>query len=453
MMTSPLPIHILTVLSPFSLMFSAPTWKKAQLLCVGAILCQGARRISRILCVMGMAHDKRFEKYHRFLNRDQWNPLFGAQILLGLLISLIPSGCPLLFVLDETIERRRGKNIKAKGCYRDAVRSTHSHVVTCFGLKWLPMCLIVHLPWSKRCWALPFLTFLQYSKGYDKERKHHHRTTLDYAKIGVRFIKSWVGKRAWILLGDGGFACVELVNACLLNGGHLISRLRLDARLYEEPIDPKPGQKGRKPKKGKAIASFKTMREDEALNWTDVEINWYGGQKKTLSYISGVSLMYKPKHNLPKIRWVLVKDPEGVLLTIPLFSSDINQEPCAIIEAFVKRFSIEILFEESRAHLGMETQRQWSDQAIIRSTPLIFALFSIVCLIAIKLWSTELFSVHSTAWYKKHEDEATFSDVIAYVRRYGWASRYLIDSSKKEEMIKLKRVDFDGLIKQLISSA
>jgi hypothetical protein len=101
----------------------------------------------------------------------------------------------------------------------------------------------------------------------------------------------------------------------------------------------------------------------------------------------------------------------------------------------------------------METQRQWSDQAIIRSTPLIFALFSIVCLIAVQLLSTELFSVHSTAWYKKNNNEATFSDVIAYVRRYCWAGRYLVNSPKNDEFIKLKRVDFDGMIKQLASSA
>ena len=244
-----------------------------------------------------------------------------------------------------------------------------------------------------------------------------------------------------------------MLERILSNGGNLISRLRLDARLYEDPIDRQPGQKGRKSKKGKPIASFKKMKDDDALTWIDAEVNWYGGEKKKICYLSGVNLLYKPKQDLPQIRWVLVKDPDGVLTTIPLFSSDINQEPISIVEAFVNRFSIEILFEESRAHLGMETQRQWSNQAIIRSTPLIFAMFSIVCLIALNLLSTETFSVHSTAWHKKNNDEATFSDVIAYVRRYCWAGRYLINSQKNDELIKLKRADFDGMIKQLASSA
>jgi hypothetical protein len=142
------------------------------------------------------------------------------------------------------------------------------------------MCLIIQLPWCKRPWALPFLTFLQYSKSYDKERKHHHRTTLDYAKVGVRFIKQWIGKRTWTLLGDGGFACVELVNACLSNGGNLISRLRLDARLYENPPEPEPGKKGRKPKKGTPIASFKTMRHDETLPGWTLKSTGMGQRKK-----------------------------------------------------------------------------------------------------------------------------------------------------------------------------
>jgi hypothetical protein len=379
--------------------------------------------------------------------------LQGARILFGLIVTLIPSDVPLLIVLDETIERRRGKKIKAKGCYRDAVRSTHDHVITCFGLKWLPLCLIVSLPWCKRSWALPFLTFLQYSKTYDEKRGHRHRTTLDYAKIAARIVGQWAGKRPWLFVADGGFARVELINDCKANNGHLISRLRMDAHLYEEPEEAVPGKKGRKALKGKRISSFKTMLDDKNLVWQEAEVNWYSGQKKTIQYLTGVNRMYKPTHTLPEVRWVLVKDPEGLLPSIPLFSSNLDHDPTDIIETFVKRFSIEILFEEARAHLGMETQRQWSDKAILRSTPLIFSLFSIVCLIALELRKTVAFSVLSSAWYAKANDEATFSDIIAYVRRYCWAERYLFNSPKKNETIQLKVSDFEIMLRQLASSA
>jgi hypothetical protein len=130
-----LPCGIAIVLNTFSALFTLPTWKHVQVLLTGAILCQGDRRVSSILRVMGLSQEKRFEKYHRVFNRAKWNGMTGAKILLGLLLQLLPAALPILIVVDDTIERRRGKKIKAKGCYRDAVRSTEKVVVKCFGLK------------------------------------------------------------------------------------------------------------------------------------------------------------------------------------------------------------------------------------------------------------------------------------------------------------------------------
>lgn len=448
-----LPPIIVTILSPFLQMFSAPTWKKAKILCVGAILCQGAHRITSILRIMGLSQERRFEQYHRFLNRDKWDPLLGAKILLGLLVvHLLPPGWPLLFILDDTIERRRGKKIKAKGCYRDAVRSTNQHVITCFGLKWLPICLLLPLPWSNRPWALPFLVFLQHPKKYNEERKHKHRTSIDYAKIGIHFISHWLPKKLWTLLGDGGFACLELIEACIKRGGNLIARLRLDSRLYAFPIPQVSGKRGRKPIKGKRIPSFKSMLINETQEWTDLEVNWYGGKKKSIQYVSGINLMYKPNHKPVPIRWVLLRDREGKIQPAPIFSSHIQQDVQSIIEQFVYRFSIEVTFEEVRAHLGVETQRQWSDKAIARSTPLLMGLFSLICLIAYMLKDTVHFFPRSASWYPKNPDEATFSDIIAYVRRYCWASKYFVNSQKNDDMIKLNVLDFETIVSQLAYS-
>jgi hypothetical protein len=270
--------------------------------------------------------------------------------------------------------------------------------------------------------------------------------------LGIRFISRWIGKRPWVLLGDGGFASIDLVQACQKQGGHLISRLRLDARLYSKPNEFTRKSRGRKAMKGERIETFKSMLENKELVWQEAEVQWYGGQIKKIQYLSGVDLMYKAGKGTAQIRWVFVKDPEGILPPVPLFSSAAHHDPIFIIETFVLRFGIEVLFEESRAHLGMETQRQWSEKAIIRSTPLIFGLFSIVCLIALKLRETIVFSIQSSAWYSKDPDEATFSDVIAYVRRYCWASRYLVNSSFEGDMIKLEVNDFDFLIERLATS-
>jgi hypothetical protein len=139
------------------------------------------------------------------------------------------------------------------------------------------------------------------------------------------------------------------------------------------------------------------MLGDSSLIWQRAEVLWYGGVMKIIEHLSGCDLMYKVGHKTVLIRWVLVRDLEGKLPPAPLFSTNINHKPEFIVETFVLRFSIEILFEESRAHLGIETQRQWSDKAIVRSAPLLFGLFSLICLIALKLRETVAFSVQSSA--------------------------------------------------------
>ena len=183
-----LPCGIAIVLNTFSALFTLPTWKHVQVLLTGAILCQGDRRVSSILRVMGLSQEKRFEKYHRVFNRAKWNGMTGAKILLGLLLQLLPASLPILIVVDDTIERRRGKKIKAKGCYRDAVRSTEKVVVKCFGLKWVCLMLIVSLPWCQRPWALPFMTILAPSKKSNEARGRAHKTSIDWTMIAVRAI-------------------------------------------------------------------------------------------------------------------------------------------------------------------------------------------------------------------------------------------------------------------------
>ena len=117
-------------------------------------------------------------------------------------------------LVDETIERRKGNKIKAKGVYRDAVRSSKSVVIKCFGLKWICMMLIVPLPWSKRPWALPFLTVLAPSKKANENAGRRHKTAIAWATQMVLMVSKWLGQRSWILVGDGAYACVNFALGC-----------------------------------------------------------------------------------------------------------------------------------------------------------------------------------------------------------------------------------------------
>ena len=402
-----LPTSILLVILPFAPLFTRPTWEHLQVLLTGTLLCQGPRTVAAALRVMGLGQEKRFEQYHRVLNRARWSGLHGAQILLGRLIKLIPPSWLVIIAIDETLERRKGERIAAKGVYRDAVRSTQRKVVTCLGLQWICMALIVPLPWSRRAWALPFLTLLAPSERADQVAGKPHRTVVGWTIVMLRLVSRWRQRRPWILIGDGSYACVLLAWECLTAQATLISRLRLDARLFAFPQPVPPGRRGPKPKKGQALAKLATRVQAALEQGEEVSVDWYQGTK-VLRVLSGVCLWHTPGLPPLPVRWVLVVDPAGKLAPQAFFTTGLTMSPQCVVELFVLRWSIEVTFEEVRRHLGVETQRQWSALAIARTTPLLLALFSLVCLIVHRLRDCWPFLPRSTAWYLK--SQATFSD-------------------------------------------
>lgn len=437
--------EILTVLAAFASEFSSPTWKNIQVLLVGAILCRGPRRISNILRVMGLSSLSNFSNYHRVLSRAKWNGLALAKILLGLLIKLVPESYPLLVAVDETLERRRGKKIKAKGLYRDAVRSSQSHIVTSFGLKWECMMLIVQLPWCKRPWALPFLTLLAPSKKSNERAGRRHKTSLDWTCQMVKLISRWL-KRPWILVGDGAYACMDLAAVCIKHSVALISRLRLDAQLFQFPVYEK--KKGRKPVKGKRI-QLKELLLDLKQTWHTGVVNWYGGEKKTVEYLTFTCLWYHAGMIPVPLRIVLVKTPNGKSEAETFFSTQVDLEPLQIINYFVLRWNIEVTFEEARAHLGVETQRQWSDKAIARTTPLLMGLYSFITLVALTMNQIKpLACMEVAAWYPK-KGELTFSDILTQVRREVWFQKNFSKSENELDLHIYADQTINSLIYQL----
>jgi len=184
-----------------------------------------------------------------------------------------------------------------------------------------------------------------------------------------------------------------------------------------------PGKRGPKPQKGERIPKLKDRVDDPEQDWQEADVKWYGGVTKHIRFLTGVCLWHTPGQKPVPVRWVLVVDPDGKCDPEAFFSTDTQLAPIQIVEYFVLRWGVEVTFEESRRHLGVETQRQWTDKAIARSTPALMGLFSIVCLIALRLISKgkELIP-QTTAWYQKQE--VTFSDVLTFVRRHIWSSRY-----------------------------
>jgi DDE superfamily endonuclease len=441
-----LPPEMIVLLAPFAQLFSERVWGHAQVLVLGAILAPSKRTVSSCLRVMGLAWEAHFTNYHRVLNRATWSALQAGQILLGLLIRvLVPPGATIVFGADDTVERRRGRQIKAKGCYRDAVRSSRKHVVKCFGLKWVSMMLLVPVPWSQRVWALPFLTVLCWPPKSRHQRRH--KTSGDWVRQMMKQTRRWLPGRLLVLVVDGGFAAVALARACVASHVTMVSRLRLDAALYHPPLLPPPGQRGRRPTKGARQRSLKIWAARSDTPWQETTVDWYRGERKRLCVFSRTALWYTPGLTPVAIRFVLVRDPQGKLSDAAFFCTSLHATPEQILHWVVMRWSVEVTFEEARAHLGLETQRQWADQAIARATPVLLGLFSLVTVLAWRFCPSGHLPVEVSAWY--HKPEATFADCLAVVRQRIWRARYLVNSAPQADCVQLPRAVFDLLLTDL----
>lgn len=428
-----LPNEVLQVLLPFAQAFDYRIWDLVQILVIGAILTPGKRTVSAVLRTLGLAHEAQYQNYHRVLNRAQWSGVVVSQILLGLLVTtLLAADARLIFGVDETLERRKGEQIKAKGVFRDPVRSSKTYPVYAYGLRWVSMMLLVAVPWSQRVWALPFLTVLAPSEATNRRNGRRHKTSIDWIMQMISVVYRCYRQRQMVLVTDGGLAAIKLGLRCRKLGVTYVSRLRLDAALYAPPVESPKGKRGPKAKKGAQQPSLATRALDPKTPWTNLDLAWYGGKAKTLEIVTGTNLWYTSGfHPLP-IRWVLVRDPDGKFATTAFFCTELDADPNQILTWFILRWSLEVTFQEVRTHLGVETQRQWSDLAIARTTPALLGLFSLTTLLAHTLALHQPIPIRTASWYAK--DEPTFSDVLAFVRHFLWSHMQLALSTPKSTL-------------------
>lgn len=450
-----LPDAIIPILEPFSTLFDRRTWMKAQVLLVGTILTPGKRTVTSALRAVGLSDERAFANYHHVLNRAVWSSLELSQELLYLLILYFGTkDAPLVFGMDETVERRRGKRISAKGIYRDAVRSSKSHFVKTSGLRWISLMYLARIPWASRTWALPVLTVLAPSERYYQRLGRTPKKLTERARQLIILLRRWLPHQTLVMVADSSYAVLELLHFCqsMAHPVTFITRLRLDAALFE-PAPPRlPGQMGRPRLKGERLPTLRQLLSAPKTVWTEVVVNWYDGTTRTLNIASNSSTWYHSGMPPVPIRWVLIRDPSGEFQPQALLCTEISVEPVQIIEWFVLRWQLEVTFQEARAHLGVETQRQWSDLAIARTTPALFGLFSWVTLAAHLQQESLNKPVRSAAWYAK--SLPTFADAIAMVRKALWpASATFHTSGSEPEMLKVPLSLFNRLIDTLCYAA
>ena len=406
---------------PFRCHFTAAVRRHGLVLVGGALLAPGRRTVAAALRVMGFAEAAGFAAYHRVLSHGHWCSRALAQRLLLLLLvaAFVPHG-PVVVGLDDTIERRRGKRINAKGIYRDPVRSSRGHFVKASGLRWLCVMLLAPVPWAGCVWGLPFLTVLAPSERYAAEQGKRHKKLTDWGRQALLQVARWLPGRRVVAVADSSFSAIALLRDL---APHLtvVTRLRLDACLCDPPPPRRPRTRGRPPVKGARLPNLAERLRSRRTRWRRASIDgWYGHRIRRLDLASGTALWHRPGMRVA-IRWGLVRDPSGEREPQALLCTDLRADPVDVLRWFVRRWRTETTFEEARRHLGMQTQRQWSDLAILRTTPALLGLFSLVTLWASRLAAERGPVAECVRWYPK--PLPTFSDALALVRRDLWTAQ------------------------------
>jgi hypothetical protein len=246
-------------------------------------------------------------------------------------------------------------------------------------------------------------------------------------------VRRWHPERQIVAVADRTYASLKLLDRCrrFSNPITFITRLRLDAALYEPAPPRQPGQRGRPRLKGERVPNLSVVAEDRATVWRTITVtNWYGKEERTVETVSDTAVWHSTGLPAVPLRWVLIRDPQAEFRTQALLCTDLGADPERIIGWFVRRWQMETTFQEVRQRLGFETQRHWSERAIRRTAPTLLALFSVVTLFAHQHMAKSVQTVRRTAWYRK--SYPTFSDALALVRKELWAQQTTFCGSLRE---------------------
>jgi hypothetical protein len=406
---------------------SALTRRTAENLCVlarGAILATGSRTVTGCLLAAWPWVTKHWSAYANVLRRARVEMVHLARMLFALIVELIPPDAVIELVVDETLVRRYGPRVVGVGMHRDAVRSSQRRNAVSPGHKWVVLSVAVRVPFVRRALALPLLSVLYTAPKHAKRNRakrpyRRHRTVSELTLLLVRTVVRWAPRRRFRLTGDGTYGTHDLADALnpaskspSLRGVSLVSRFQMDAALYAPP--PPYSGHGRPRIKGHKLPSPEQVAADPRTRWKRITVDWYGATRKTVRVCSRTGLWYRRGSRPTPVRWVLVRDPGKKDSDEVFFTTDVEMNPQQIIEAFVRRWGLETTFQEARRHLGLETLRNRSAEAVRRSAPLLLATYSLIVVWFAKHVDSPEAHKQSTPWYHKHS--VTFSDMLAAAR-------------------------------------
>jgi hypothetical protein len=412
------PKALRVVVVAWSAAFSPSVLPKFMTLLQGAVLTTGCRTVCRILRMVGSIADAHPSSYHRVLSHRRWSMWPLARALAEYTVSAFYHEGVIRLAGDETVTEHPGKKVFGKGRHRDAKRSTHSYVAHLWGHKWVVLAILVDLPGTNRSWALPILVALYRNEKDNKALGRRHKTPTDLMRQLLRVLLRWFPARKFVFSGDGGYGTHALTRFADRHRKQLtlVSRFHADASLYADP--PKLGKRsaGRPRIKGKKQPGPEAIVQ-RTKRRKKLRVQWYGSETRTVEVVTGTGFWYRAGEGIVQVLWVYVHDLTGTHRDEYFYTTDVHLSPKQVIEYFTGRWSIEVTFQEARAHLGIETTRGWSPQTVLRAEPCLFGLYTVVALWYAALPVSERQEL-VVEWTGKVA--ITYSDAVTIVRRDLW---------------------------------
>jgi DDE superfamily endonuclease len=411
-----LPAEAIALLDCFAPVFTHPTFRRSLVLLAGAILTPGRRTVANLLRTAGAFAPGHISSYRRVLSQGRWSMVQLGCVLARQVVALLPDDVSIVLVGDDTVVAHPGPHVYGKARHRDPVRSSHAFTAWRYGHKWVVLSVLVRFPFANRPWALPVLAALYHSEEDDRRERHPHRTPAQHMVRLLRLMLRWFPARRLVFVGDSAYGTHEVARFCHRHRQRLtlVSKLHAEANLFGPP--PPYGGKGRPRVKGDRLAKPREAVAN-ARRRRRLSVGWYGGGTRRVEVVSDTGHWFKSGHGLVPIRWVFVHDREGTHRAEYLYTTDVRLDVRQIIAFYTGRWNIETTFEEVRCCLHLETARGWCRATVLRLTPCLLGLYSVVAWLYQALPPDR--RVGAITWPGK--TGVTFSDALAAVRRWIWA--------------------------------
>jgi hypothetical protein len=434
-----LPESFRALLAAFRPCFTAPTYHNFVSIVAGWVHCLGRRTVTAVALASGALSARHVSVFHRFFGRARWALDALGHVLFKLAVAWVPADQPLLLILDDTLARKGGKSISHASMHHDPLLSNSRKPFFSFGHVWVILALWVPLPLGDgRGFALPLLfrLYTTSKRGGRKDAPAHptkqkrlaatatgpRPTKLQLAREIIDLLAGWAEGRSIYVVADSAYAGRTLLEQRPPNV-HIISRLRMDAALWTPPAPRAAGQMGRPRKRGSRLPTPQEFAQARQ-HWHRLPVQLYG-RNLTTEVFQLTGMWYVALRD-QSVRIVVVRDPAGRRRDEAFFCTDLGVRPSFVLEAYARRWTLEVAFRDAKQHLGFEDPQNQTAKAVQRTAPIALLVYDLVL-----LWSASRCAAgDEPSWLRRpwdpHKAAPSFRDLLINLRREAWR-QYVFD--------------------------